>query len=73
MRRTHVTGKQAVHIEIGMMLMIMNLTKLAIEAFQPKSIKNKKYDETIKVMIISSWFFYLELVISHPLIYNHGR
>ena len=32
MRRTHVRGKQAVHNDIGIMLMSMNLTKLALEA-----------------------------------------
>ena len=32
MRRTHVRGKQAVYNDIGVMLMSMNLTKLAIES-----------------------------------------
>lgn len=72
MRRTHVRGKQAVHTDIGMMLMSMNLTKLALEArrkaeaFQHKSVKNKNHDETITFMIISSRFLFLELVISQP-------
>ena len=65
MRRTHVRGKQAVHTDIGMMLMSMNLTKLAlearrkVEAFQHKSVKNKNRDETITFMIISSRFLFL--------------
>ncbi len=72
MRRTRVRGKQAVHTDIGMMLMSMNLTKLALEArreaeaFQHKSVKNKNRDETITFMIISSRFLFLELVISQP-------
>ena len=63
MRRTHVRGKQAVHTDIGMMLMSMNLTKLSLEArrkaeaFQHKSAKNKKRDEAITFMIINRVFY----------------
>ncbi|RXE90409.1 hypothetical protein EG871_09195 [Enterococcus faecium] len=55
-----------------MMLMSLNLTKLAlaarrkVEAFQHKSVKNKNRDEIITFMIISSRFLFLELVISQP-------
>lgn len=68
MRRTHVRGKQAVHNDIGIMLMSMNLTKLAIEArrktkvFKSNSTKNKNRNETIKILICSLRFFYLRLV-----------
>ncbi|WP_233487676.1 transposase [Aerococcus sp. 1KP-2016] len=78
MRRTHVRGKQAVHSDTGMMLMSMNLTKLALEvrrkpeAFQHKSVKNKNRDETITFMIISSRFLFLELVISQHLFHFLG-
>lgn len=78
MRRTHVRGNQAVHTDIGMMLMSMNLTKLAlearrkVEAFQHKSVKNKNRDETITFMIISSRFLFLELVISQQLFHFLG-
>ena len=70
MRRAHVRGKQEVHNDIGIMLMSMNLTKLAIEArrqaeaSRSSSIKNIKCDETIRILIISLRFFYLRLVIS---------
>ena len=79
MRRTHVRGKQAVHNDIGIMLMSMNLTKLALEArrkadaFYKKSVKNKNRNETIRILIISLRFFYLRLVFSQPhsfFIYN---
>ena len=67
MRKTHFRGKQAVYNDIGIMLMSMNLTKLAIEArrkamaFQSHSFKNKNRDEIIKNLIISSRIFYLRL------------
>ncbi|APZ48269.1 IS1182 family transposase [Jeotgalibaca sp. PTS2502] len=74
MRRTHVRGKQAVHNDIGIMLMSMNLTKLALEArrkaeaFYKNPVKNKNRNETIRIMIISLRFFYLRLVISQSLL-----
>lgn len=58
MRRVHVRGEQAVHNDIGIMLMSMNLTKLAIEArriasaFHRKFSKNKNRNEGIKKLII---------------------
>ncbi|WP_062532949.1 hypothetical protein, partial [Jeotgalibaca dankookensis] len=73
MRRTHVRGKQAVHNDIGIMLMSMNLTKLALEArrkvgiFYKKAVKNKNRNETIKILILSLRFFYWRLVFSQPL------
>lgn len=57
MRRVHVRGKQAVHNDIGIMLMSMNLTKLAIEArrkakaFQNNFTQNKNRNETIRNLI----------------------
>ena len=57
MRRVHVRGKQAVHNDIGIMLMSMNLTKLAIEgrrkakAFQNKFTQNKNRNELIRSLI----------------------
>lgn len=57
MRRVHVRGKQAVHNDIGMMLMSMNLTKLTIEArrkataFQNKCPQNKNRNEIIRQSI----------------------
>ena len=62
MRRAHVRGKQEVHNDIGIMLMSMNLTKLAIEArrqaeaSRSSSIKNIKCDKTIRILIGSSHF-----------------
>ena len=73
MRRTHVRGKQAVHNDIGIMLMSMNLTKLALEArrkaeaFYKNPVKNKNRNETIRILIISLRFFYLRLVFSQAL------
>ncbi|AZP05727.1 hypothetical protein EJN90_07825 [Jeotgalibaca ciconiae] len=70
MRRTHVRGKQAVHNDIGIMLMSTNLTKLVLEAgrktkaFYKNESKNKNRNETIRILIISLRFFYLRLVIS---------
>ena len=51
-RANHARGKRAVHNDIGIMLMNMNIIKLAIEArrnlgFQNNSI-SKKRNETIK-------------------------
>lgn len=40
MRRAHVRGKQAVHNDIGIMLMSMNLTKSAIEARKKRKLFN---------------------------------
>ena len=57
MRRVHVRGKQAVHNDIGIMLMSMNLTKLAIEArrkakaFHNNSTQTKNRNETIRYLI----------------------
>ncbi|MCA9766596.1 MAG: transposase [Carnobacterium sp.] len=73
MRRTHVRGKQAVHNDIGIMLMSMNLSKLALEvrrkvdSFHKKSVKNKNRNETIRILTVSLRFFYLRLVFSQPL------
>ena len=56
MRRTHVRGKQSVYNDIGMMLMSMNLTKLALEArrraeaFRNHFSKSKKCTEVIQNM-----------------------
>lgn len=72
MRRAHVRGKQAVHNDIGIMLMSMNLMKLAIEArrkaeaFRDHFNKNKNRAETIKILIGSTRFYYLGLLISQP-------
>ena len=63
MRRVHVRGKQAVHNDIGIMLMSMNLTKLAIEArrktkvFQHKPSQNKNRSETIRQLIVFTAIF----------------
>lgn len=57
MRSVHVRGKQAVHNDIGIMLMSMNLTKLAIEArrkakaFQHFSAQKKYHSKTIRYLI----------------------
>ena len=75
MRRAHVRGKQEVHNDIGIMLMSMNLTKLAIEArrqaeaSRSSSIKNIKCDKTIRILIGSSHFYYLGRLNSQPLLY----
>ena len=72
MRRAHVRGKQEVHNDIGIMLMSMNLTKLAIEArrqaeaSRSSSIKNIKCDEPIRILIGSSHFYYLGRLNSQP-------
>jgi len=56
MRRVHVRGKEAVHNDIGIMLMSMNLTKLALEArrkaeaFQASSHSNKNRNEIVRKM-----------------------
>lgn len=61
--RTHVRGKNVAPTDIGMMLMSMNLTKLSLEArrkaeaFQHRSVKNKKRDESITFMIIHCVFY----------------
>lgn len=74
MRRVHVRGKQAVHNDIGIMLMAMNLTKLMLELgrmtaqFASNRMKNKKRNGLSANMAdfrcVSD---YLELVISQPL------
>lgn len=60
MRRTHVRGKQAVHNDIGIMLLSMNLTKLALEArrkagafHDSSTISNKRneFNQTIDCFI----------------------
>lgn len=72
MRRTHVRGKTGVHNDIGIMLMSMNLTKLACEArrrvtaLYQNSFKNKKHREIIKIVIIVIVLLYLRLVLSQP-------
>lgn len=74
MRRVHVRGKQAVHNDIGIMLMAMNLTKLMLELgrmtaqFASNRMKNQKRNGLSANMAdfrcVSD---YLELVISQPL------
>lgn len=65
-------GKQAVHNDIGIILMSMNLTKLAIEArrkakvFHDNSRQTKDRKETIRYLIDFTVIFYLVLVISPP-------
>ena len=62
MRRTHVRGKQSVYNDIGMMLMSMNLTKLALkarrraEALRNHFSKSKKCTEGIQIWITSMHF-----------------
>lgn len=68
MRRAHVRGKQALHNNIGIMLMSMNLTKLALEArrrvatFYDYSATHKNRNESIRISMVSLRFFYLRLV-----------
>lgn len=58
MRRVHVRGKQAVHNDIGLMLMAMNLTKLMLELgrwtaqFSHHSTKK----ETQQILSQKGWF-----------------
>lgn len=72
MRRAHVRGKQAVHNDIGIMLMSMNLTKLALEArrkaagFYDHSVIHKNRNEIIGILMTSLRFYYLRLVFSQP-------
>jgi len=71
MRRVHVRGNQAVHNDIGLMLMSMNLTKLILElrrkgGYTSKSSeKGKKNNEDhlkptvfiVLFLFFKSWFF----------------
>ena len=74
MRRVHVLGKQAVHNDIGLMLMAMNLTKLMLElgrwTAQFSHHSTKKETQQILSQKKASFCcvsFYLELVISQSL------
>ena len=74
MRRVHVRGKQAVHNDIGLMLMAMNLTKLMLElgrwTAQFSHHSTKKETQQIlsqKKAGFCCVSFYLELVISQSL------
>ncbi len=78
MRRVHVRGKQAVHNDIGIMLMSMILTKLAIKArrkaraFQNKFTQNKNHYETIrKLIVIIAIYLFRASYFPAPFFYRH--
>lgn len=80
MRRVHVRGKQAVHNDIGLMLMAMNLTKLMLELgrmaahFSSTSAKKKKRNGfSSKKDAFRCVFYYLGLVISQPPFFCTGE
>lgn len=78
MRRVHVRGKQAVHNDIGLMLMAMNLTKLMLElgrwTAQFSHHSTKKETQQIlsqKKAGFCCVSFYLELVISQSQVFPY--
>ncbi|WP_225742868.1 IS1182 family transposase [Marinilactibacillus sp. Marseille-P9653] len=75
MRRVHVRGKQAVHNDIGLMFMSMNLTKLILElrrkgghTFTPSEKRQKNNEDHLKPTVFIVLFICQKLVFSQPLI-----